>query len=122
MRYRDLVPDRQGGRFIASHIRIDAAGEVPDYVHYHRVHFQFLYCRRGRVRVVYEDQGPPFDFVAGDCILQPPGIRHRVLECSAGLEVVEVSSTELDVKVYALAPSRAGEIEALVRRAVEGHR
>jgi mannose-6-phosphate isomerase-like protein (cupin superfamily) len=27
---------------------------------------------------------------AGDCVLQPPGIRHRVLEASAGLEVIEV--------------------------------
>ena len=28
---------------------------------------------------------------AGDMVLQPPGIRHRVLESSAGLEVVEIS-------------------------------
>ena len=27
---------------------------------------------------------------AGDCVLQPPTIRHRVLEASQGLEVVEV--------------------------------
>ena len=45
----------------------------------------------GWVRVVYEDQGPPFVVEAGDCVLQPPGIRHRVLESSAGLEVVEVT-------------------------------
>jgi len=42
--------------------------------------------------VVYEDQGPPFTLEAGDCVLQPPHIRHRVLECSAGLEVIELSS------------------------------
>ena len=91
MRYRDLIPDRQGGRFIASHIRIPEGGPVPDYVHYHRVRFQMIYCRRGWVRVVYEDQGPPFVMQAGDCVLQPPGIRHRVLECSPGLEVIEVT-------------------------------
>lgn len=28
---------------------------------------------------------------AGDCVLQPPTIRHRVLESSPGLEVVEIS-------------------------------
>jgi quercetin dioxygenase-like cupin family protein len=28
---------------------------------------------------------------AGDMVLQPPGIRHRVLEASPGLEVVEIS-------------------------------
>jgi mannose-6-phosphate isomerase-like protein (cupin superfamily) len=27
----------------------------------------------------------------GDCVLQPPGIRHRVLACSDGFEVIEVA-------------------------------
>ncbi len=90
MAYRDLVPDRQGGRFIASHIRIPDAGPVPDYAHYHAVRFQMIFCYRGWVRVVYEDQGPPFVLRAGDCVLQPPRIRHRVLESGDGLEVVEL--------------------------------
>ena len=91
MRYRDLIPDRQGGRVIASHIEIPTGGPVPDYVHYHAVQVQMIYCYRGWVRLVYEDQGPPFVLAAGDCVLQPPGIRHRVLESSAGLEVIELS-------------------------------
>lgn len=91
MRYRDLIPGRQGGRFIASHIVIPEGGLVPDYVHHHLVRVQLIYCHRGWVRVVYEDQGPPFVLQAGDCVLQPPGIRHRVLESSPGLEVVELS-------------------------------
>src|SRR5690349_7367988 len=91
MRYRDLLPGRQGGRFIASAIRIDQGGPVPDYVHYHRVRFQLLYCVRGWVRVVYEGQGDPFVMAPGDCVLQPPRIRHRVLESSPGLEVIEVA-------------------------------
>ena len=90
MAYRDLLPSRQGGRYIASHIRIADGGPVPDYVHYHRILFQLIYCRRGWVRVVYEDQGEPFVLEPGDCVLQPPGIRHRVLEASDGLEVIEV--------------------------------
>ena len=92
MQYRDLIPDRQGGRFIASHIRIPDGGPVPDYVHYHRIGFQLIYCARGWVEVVYEDQGEPFVMHAGDCVLQPPLIRHRVLNASAGMEVVEVGS------------------------------
>jgi quercetin dioxygenase-like cupin family protein len=92
MLYRDLIPDRQGGRFIASHIRIAEGGPVPDYVHHHAIRFQLIYCYRGWVRVVYEDQGPPFVLHPGDCVLQPPHIRHRVLESSPGLEVIEVSS------------------------------
>jgi quercetin dioxygenase-like cupin family protein len=90
MRYRDLIPDRQGGRFIASHIHIPDAGPVPDYVHFHKIRFQVIYCYKGWVRVVYEDQGPPFELQAGDCVLQPPAIRHRVLECSSDLEVIEI--------------------------------
>lgn len=90
MRYRDLLPKRQGGRFIASHILIPEGGPVPDYVHHHRVRFQMIYCAAGWVRVVYEDQGPAFVLEAGDCVLQPPGIRHRVLESSQGMEVIEI--------------------------------
>lgn len=90
MQYRDLIPGRQGGRFIGSHIRIEDAGPVPDYVHYHRLHWQLIYCYRGWVKVVYEKQGGPFELHPGDCVLQPPGIRHRVLESSAGLEVIEI--------------------------------
>ncbi|MSR62193.1 MAG: cupin [Planctomycetes bacterium] len=91
MRYRDLLPGRLGGRFIASHIAIPEGGPVADYVHFHRVRFQLIYCRAGWVRVVYEDQGEPFVLAAGDCVLQPPEIRHQVLSSSAGLEVIEVS-------------------------------
>ncbi|MFT5049915.1 MAG: quercetin dioxygenase-like cupin family protein [Chlamydiales bacterium] len=92
MRYRDLIPGRQNGRVIASHIAIEAGGPVPDYVHYHRVHFQMIYCYKGWVRVLYEDQGEPIVMHPGDCVLQPPEIRHRVLECSDGLEVVEITT------------------------------
>lgn len=92
MEYRDLIPSRLGGKVIASHIRIQEGGKVPDYVHYHEVAFQMIYCRTGWVKVVYEDQGEPFVMSAGDCVLQPPTIRHRVLECSPGLEVVEIGS------------------------------
>ncbi len=91
MQYRDLIPDRLGGQFIASHIRIQEGGPVPDYVHHHHVRFQMIYCYKGWVRVVYEDQGAPIVMQAGDCVLQPPHIRHRVLECSAGMEVVEIA-------------------------------
>src|SRR5204863_8697131 len=91
MLYRDLIPDRFGGRYIASHISIPEGGPVADWVHFHRIAFQLIAVRRGWVRVVYQDQGDPFVMHAGDMVLQPPGIRHRVLESSAGLEVVEIS-------------------------------
>ena len=92
MQYRDLIPDRLGGYLIASHIRIPEGGPVADNVHYHGISFQLIYCYRGWVRLVYEDQGEPFVMRPGDCVLQPPHIRHRVLESSDGLEVIEISS------------------------------
>ena len=95
MLYRDLIPGRLGGRYIASHISIPEAGPVPDWVHHHQVRFQFLVCVSGWVRLVYEDQGEPFIFAAGDLILQPPHIRHQVLENSAAFEVVEIACPAL---------------------------
>lgn len=90
MGYRDLLPDRHGGRFIVSHIRLEHGGEVPDWVHFHRIAAQLIFCRAGWVRVVYEDQGSAFVMRPGDCVLQPPEIRHRVLACAAGTEVIEL--------------------------------
>lgn len=115
MRYRDLIPGRLGGSIIASHIRIPDAGPVPDMVHYHTIGFQLIFCYRGWVRLVYEDQGPPFILSAGDCVIQPPEIRHRVLEASGGLEVIEIGvpadhvttiDHELELPTVAINPDR----------------
>jgi quercetin dioxygenase-like cupin family protein len=92
MLYRDLIPGRFGGRYIASHISIPDGGPVADWVHYHRIAFQMIYVRRGWVRVAYQDGGDPFVMREGDLVVQPPEIRHRVLESSPGLEVVEISA------------------------------
>ena len=90
MHYRDLIPDRLGGSIIASHIRIPDGGPVPDMVHYHTVGFQLIFCYRGWVDLVYEDQGAPFRLHAGSCVIQPPQIRHRVLFASDNIEVIEI--------------------------------
>ncbi|MFT4149634.1 MAG: cupin domain-containing protein [Paracoccaceae bacterium] len=90
MMYRDLVPSRLGGAMIASHIRIPDGGPVPDMVHFHKVGFQLIFCIAGWVDVVYEDQGGPIRLHPGDCFIQPPEIRHRVLVASDGIEVIEI--------------------------------
>ncbi len=90
MLYRDLIPDRLGGRFIASHILIPNGGPVGDYVHFHNIRFQMIYCYRGWVKVAYEDQGEPMLMQEGDCFLQPSTIRHRVLEASDRMQVIEI--------------------------------
>ena len=88
MEYRDLIPNRLGGAMIASHIRVPD-GPVPDMVHYHKVGFQLIFCVAGWVDVYYEDQGDKLRIHAGDCFIQPPGIRHKVLH-SEGVQVVEI--------------------------------
>lgn len=88
MEYRDLIPSRLGGAMIASHIRVPD-GPVPDMVHFHKVGFQLIFCVAGWVDVLYEDQGGVRRIHAGDCFIQPPGIRHKVLH-SEGVQVVEI--------------------------------
>ncbi len=91
MHYRDLIPSRLGGSIIASHIRIPDGGPVPDMVHYHTVGFQLIYCYKGWVDVLYEDQGDEMlRLHAGDCVIQPPEIRHRVCHASPDIEVIEI--------------------------------
>jgi len=90
MHYRDLIPTRLGGSIIASHIRIPDGGPVPDMVHFHKVGFQLIFCYKGWVDVLYEDQGDRIRLNAGDCFIQPPEIRHRVMEASAAIEVIEI--------------------------------
>jgi quercetin dioxygenase-like cupin family protein len=78
MHYRDLIPSRLGG-------------SMPDMVHYHTVGFQLIYCYKGWVDVLYEDQGNEMmRLSAGDCVIQPPEIRHRVCHASPNIEVVEI--------------------------------
>jgi mannose-6-phosphate isomerase-like protein (cupin superfamily) len=99
MLYRDLIPGRLGGRYVASHITIAEGGPVADWVHFHRIAVQMIVVRRGWARVVYEDQGDPFAIREGDLVLQPPRIRHRVLESSAGFEAIEIGAPALHATV-----------------------
>jgi quercetin dioxygenase-like cupin family protein len=50
-----------------------------------------IYCYKGWVDVLYEDQGNEMmRLSAGDCVIQPPEIRHRVCHASPNIEVVEI--------------------------------
>ncbi|MVO17510.1 cupin domain-containing protein [Parasedimentitalea huanghaiensis] len=129
MHYRDLVPDRLGGSIIASHIRIPDGGPVPDMVHFHRVGFQLIFCIHGWVDVVYEDQGPKMRLTAGDCFIQPPEIRHRVLEASDNVQVIEIGVpaehvTEIDhemtLPTEQLRPEREWQGQRFVYNKAEG--
>ncbi len=89
---RELIPSRLGGGIVASHIRIPNGGPVADRVHYHTTGFQLVFCVQGWIKLIYEDQGQPVVLMPGDCVNQPPHIRHCVLDTSNGLEVIELST------------------------------
>ncbi|MDA7964975.1 cupin domain-containing protein [Ruegeria sp.] len=129
MHYRDLVPDRLGGSIIASHIRIPDGGPVPDMVHFHKVGFQLIFCIHGWVDVVYEDQGDKMRLTAGDCFIQPPEIRHRVLEASDNVQVIEIGvpaehvteiDHEMELPTPHLRPDREWQGQRFVFNRAEG--
>ena len=129
MHYRDLIESRLGGSIIASHIRIPDGGPVPDMVHFHKVGFQLIFCYRGWVDVVYEDQGPPMRLTAGDCFIQPPEIRHRVLMASDNVEVIEIGvpaehvteiDHEMELPTPHLRPDREWQGQKFVFNQAEG--
>jgi mannose-6-phosphate isomerase-like protein (cupin superfamily) len=102
--YRDLgIKDATHGRFNAEVIR---AGSVKDYKragrHYHKLDFQLVYVLKGWVRFDYEGEGS-FTLKAGDCVLQPPEIRHELTAFSKDMELLEVTSPA-DFKTIAVKP------------------
>lgn len=82
MAYRGLIPGRLGGAFIASHIRIVEGGPVPDYVHFHGIGFQAIFCRAGWVRVAYEGQRAALVMQPGECVPQPREVTLPAELCS----------------------------------------
>jgi quercetin dioxygenase-like cupin family protein len=91
--YRDLgIKEATHGRFNAEVIR---AGTVKNYTragrHYHKLEFQLVYVLKGWVTFDYEGQGS-FTLKTGDCVLQPPEIRHELTAFSKDMELLEVTS------------------------------
>ena len=107
--YRDLgVKDATDGRFQANVIRaVPGKHAVPQW-HSHTLDFQMVYILKGWAIFEYEGQGR-HTLRAGDCILQPPGIRHREIEHSDDLELVEITSPAEFATQLTDAPSEAAE-------------
>lgn len=91
--YRDLgIKAATGGNFHAHVIR--AVDQEEDGIGLHRhneIEFQMVYILKGWMRFWYEGEG---EVVAkqGTCILQPPAVKHDVLEWSDDLELLEITS------------------------------
>jgi len=90
--YRDLgVRAGTGGAFGAHVIRaVPGEGAKPRW-HVHELAFQIAFVLRGEVTFEYEDIGEVV-LRAGDCVMQPPGVRHREIVHSDDLEILEVTS------------------------------
>jgi len=90
--YRDLMTDKATGGAVQSHV-IRLIGKCdPKTVsipHYHGVQFQMLYMLKGWMIGEYEGQGR-VKMTAGSCWIQPPGIRHQVIDYSDGCEMIEI--------------------------------
>ena len=90
--YRELgVENATGGAVQAHVIRLlgKCDPKVVSIPHFHGVQFQFLYMLKGWMIGEYEGAGR-VKMSAGSCWIQPPGIRHQVIDYSDGCEMIEI--------------------------------
>lgn len=90
-RYRDLGIAAASGGLCQAHV-IRMVPPVTDEVrkrHYHETELQLIYVLRGWMKNEFEGHGEQL-MEAGSCWLQPPKIKHTVLDYSDDLEVLEI--------------------------------
>ncbi len=89
--YRDLgIKVATHGRAGAHVIRATRPPDGGTGPHRHTLDFQMVYVLKGRVSFWYEGRGR-IDMGPGDCVHQPPGIRHELLDWSADMELLEIT-------------------------------
>ena len=90
--YRDLNIEKATGGAVQAHV-IRLLGKCDPKVvsipHYHGVQFQMLYMLKGWMIGEYDGAGR-VKMTAGSCWIQPPGIRHQVIDYSDGCEMIEI--------------------------------
>jgi quercetin dioxygenase-like cupin family protein len=89
--YRDLgIHGATDGKVLAQVIRARQPCDGPGDEHTHSLDFQMVYVLKGWMRTRFEGVGER-TLEAGDCMYQEPGIKHRVLDYSDDLEVLEIT-------------------------------
>lgn len=79
-----------GGQAVAHVIRfVEPCSDAVRIWHTHAVEFQMIYVLKGWI-VTEMDGHPPERMEAGSSWIQPPKIRHRVVDYSVGCEVLEI--------------------------------
>lgn len=87
--YKDLgIATATGGKVIAQLVRAGKAPEQGTGWRIHEAQFHMVLMLRGWARFMYEDRVTLVE--AGDCVHQPPGIRHFLFDYSRDMEYLEV--------------------------------
>jgi uncharacterized RmlC-like cupin family protein len=89
--YRDLGIAAASGGLCQAHV-IRLLSPCTDEVrkrHLHEPELQLIYVLQGWVKNEFEGEGVQM-MSAGSCWLQPPGIKHTVLDYSADVELLEI--------------------------------
>jgi hypothetical protein len=103
-KYRDLGMAKATGGLVQAHVIRFVPPCRPEEVsklHYHDVEFQMVYVLKGWIKTELEGQGAHV-MRPGSAWLQPPKIKHKVLDYSDDAEVLEIvlpanfETTELD--------------------------
>lgn len=90
-RYRDLgIAEATDGMVRAHVIRMvpPCEPEVVSKRHVHDVEFQMIYCLKGWIKGEYD--GEVVTMREGSCWIQPPNIKHTVLDYSDDCEMLEI--------------------------------
>ncbi|MCD8517535.1 MAG: cupin domain-containing protein [Burkholderiaceae bacterium] len=88
--YRDLgIKDATAGKAVMHIIRAREGTNATGEWHYHNLQLQIVYVLKGWAIFEYEGHGE-HTLVAGTCVHQPPGIRHREIAHSEDLELLEI--------------------------------
>jgi mannose-6-phosphate isomerase-like protein (cupin superfamily) len=91
-KYRDLGISKATSGMVQAHVIRMIPPCDPKEVskrHYHEVDFQMVYVLRGWIKSEFEGEGE-VTMRAGSCWLQPPRIKHSVLDYSDDCELLEI--------------------------------
>jgi mannose-6-phosphate isomerase-like protein (cupin superfamily) len=91
-KYRDLGMAKATKGMVQAHVIRFVPPCRPEEVsklHYHDVEFQMIYVLKGWIKTELEGQGPHV-MRPGSAWIQPPKIKHRVLDYSDDAEVLEI--------------------------------
>jgi len=91
-KYRDLGMNKATGGMVQAHVIRFVPPCLPEEVsklHFHDVEFQMIYVLQGWIKTELEGQGA-VTMRTGSAWIQPPRIKHKVLDYSDDCEVLEI--------------------------------